>query len=84
MNRDEVLKKEKFDLKVKRSGTLQFQEFKIIRVPSPNGAYALLETEKFIDLSELVRLAEELQLPIKAKNGTVFPRGKTTSDFVGL
>lgn len=79
-----ALKAGKVDIKVMRSGTLQFQEFVIKRVPSPVGAYPVLSVDKFIDMSELLRLAEEYQLPVSAKNGTAFPKGKISKDFVGL
>lgn len=79
-----ALKAGKVDIKVMRSGTLQFQEFVVKRIPSPVGAYPVLSVDKFIDMSELLRLAEECQLPISAKNGTAFPRGKTSKDFAGL
>jgi len=80
----DALKKEKVDIRVMRSGTLQFQEFMVKRIPSPVGAYPVLFVDKFVDMSELLRLAEEYQLPISAKNGTVFPKGKTSKDFAGL
>jgi len=79
-----ALKIGKVDIKVMRSGTLQFQEFQIKRIPSPVGPYAVLSVDKFIDMSELLRLAEEYQLPVSAKNGTAFPQGKTSKDFAGL
>ncbi len=79
-----ALKAGKVDIKVMRSGTLQFQEFVIKRIPSPVGAYPVLSVDKFIDMSELLRLAEEYQLPVSAKNGTAFPKGKTSKDFAGL
>jgi hypothetical protein len=80
----DALKAGKVDIKVMRSGTLQFQEFTVKRIPSPVGAYPVLFVDKFVDMSELLRLAEEYQLPISAKNGTVFPRRKTSKDFAGL
>jgi hypothetical protein len=80
----DALKLGKVDIRVMRSGTLQFQEFMVKRIPSPIGGYPVLFADKFVDMSELLRLAEEYQLPIMAKNGTVFPRGKTSKDFAGL
>lgn len=80
----DALRKGKVDIKVMRSGTLQFQEFVVKRIPSPVGAYPVLFVDKFVDMGELLRLAEEYQLPISAKNGTVFPKGKTSKDFAGL
>jgi hypothetical protein len=79
-----VLKAGKVDIKVMRSGTLQFQEFVVKRLPLPIGRYPVLSVDKFIDMSELLRLAEEYQLPVSAKNGTAFPRGKISKDFAGL
>jgi hypothetical protein len=79
-----ALKAGKVDIRVTRSGTLQFQEFVVKRLPLPIGQYAVLFVDKFIDMSELLRLAEEYQLPVSAKNGTAFPKGKTSKDFVGL
>jgi hypothetical protein len=79
-----ALKQGKIDIKVMRSGTLQFQEFVVKRLPLPIGKYPVLFVDKFIDMSELLRLAEECQLPVSTKNGTAFPRGKTSKDFVGL
>lgn len=83
-NREEILRDGKVDVKVMRSGTLQFQEFTVKRIPSSMGAYAILEIDKFVDLPELIAVAEEVQLPIKAKNGFIFPKGKTAKDFVRL
>ncbi len=77
-----LLKSGKADIKVKRAGTLQFQEFVVKKIPSPVGAYVVLHVENFIDLSELLRLAEEYKLPISAKNGVVFPQGTASRDFV--
>ena len=80
----DALKHGKVDIKVMRSGTLQFQEFVVKRLQLPIGQYPVLSVDKFIDMSELLRLAEEYQLPVSAKNGTAFPQGKTAKDFVGL
>jgi hypothetical protein len=58
--------------------------FKIIREPFPTGPVPFLTSDRFIDLPELVRIAEEYGLPVKAKNGKVFPKGKGAHDFSGL
>jgi hypothetical protein len=82
--REEVLKNGKGEIRVMRSGMLQREEFLVKRVDSPHGRYAVLEVDKFIDLKELLRIAEEYKLPIYAKNGKVFPKGSSPRDFVGL
>ncbi len=84
VTREEILKLGKAELKVTRSGMMQREEFIVKRIDSAFGKYAVLEVDKFIDLKELLRIAEEHQLPVFAKNGKVFPKGKGTRDFVGL
>lgn len=76
-----ALKSGKVDIKVTRSGTLQFQEFVVKRLPLPIGQYPVLFVDKFIDMSELLRLAEEYQLPVSAKNGYCFSAGKNIEGF---
>jgi hypothetical protein len=82
--REEILAKGKGEIRVKRAGMLQREEFVVKRLQSPLGVYATLEVDKFVDLTELVRLAEELKLPVFAKNGKVFPKGTSPKDFLGL
>lgn len=80
----EIIAKGKLDIRVKRSGVIQFQEFIIKRGMSPAGEYPYLFIDKFVDLSELIRVAEEYGLPVTAKNGSVFPKGKMSKDFAHL
>lgn len=82
--REKILADGKALIRVKRSGIIQLQEFLLVREKSPFGVYAYLVLDKFMDLSESLRVAEEVQLPIKTLNGTTFPKGKGTKDFVGL
>lgn len=80
----EIIAKGKIDIRVKRSGVIQFQEFIVKKGMSPAGEYPYLFIDKFVDLSALVRVAEEYGLPVTAKNGRVFPRGKMAKDFAHL
>lgn len=82
--REEILKNGKGEIRVMRSGMLQREEFLVKRIESPHGTYAVLESDKFIDLKELLRIVEEYNLPVYAKNCKVFPKGKSPRDFVGL
>jgi hypothetical protein len=82
--REELLKAGKGEIRVFRSGMYQREDFSVKRIDSPFGKYVVLEVDKIIDVKELVRVAEEYQLPVCAKNGKVFPRGKSVKDFVGL
>ena len=80
----DALKKGKVDIRVMRSGTLQFQTFEVKRIDSPIGKFPVLFLDKFVDLSELLRIAEDFQLPVFTKNGQIFPKGKSAKDFAGL
>ena len=80
----QILSKGKVELRVRRAGVIQLQDFVVKKGMSPAGEYPYLFLDKFIDLSELLRIAEELQLPVTAKNGSVFPKGKSSKDFAKL
>ena len=43
--------------------------------------FLVLYTDRQIDLAELERLANENDVPIRASNALVFPRGKGAHDF---
>ncbi|MFH1470247.1 MAG: hypothetical protein ABIF01_00705 [Candidatus Micrarchaeota archaeon] len=84
VSREDILARGKGEIRVFRAGMYQREEFVVKRIDSPFGTFAVLEVDKFIDLKELLRVAEEYRLPVYAKNGKVFPKGKSTKDFVGL
>lgn len=58
--------------------------FRVERVDTPVGKVPYLAVERFIDMPELLRVAVETGLPIRAKNGKIFPPGKSEHDFVNL
>lgn len=72
------------EVRVKRAGMFQVLPFKVVRHKTPSGEVPYLTLEKFLDLSELMRISEEYSLPVNAMNGKVYPRGKKESDFAGL
>ncbi len=72
------------EVRVKRSGMFQMLPFKVVRHKTPSGEVPYLVLERFLDLSELMRIAEEYSLPVQAMNGKIYPRGKKESDFAGL
>jgi len=82
--REEILKTGKAELRVHRKGMFQRIIFTVKIINEPYGKYPVLFTDRVIDLSEAVRLAEELQIPVETPNGRIFPRGKSGKDFVGL
>ncbi len=82
--REEILQSGKGEIRVFRAGMYQREEFRVKRIDSPFGKYAVLELDKFADLKELLRISEEYGLPVFSKNGKIFPKGKSAKDFVGL
>jgi hypothetical protein len=83
-SRKEILQSGSVDIRVKRAGVFQILTFTLEREQTPAGPVPYLVLDKFLDTPELLRIAEELQLPVKAKNGKFFPPGKMSVDFVGL
>jgi hypothetical protein len=80
----EAIEQGRVELKVWRAGARQNVEFAAKRFPAGSAQHLALCTDRFVDLGELVRIAEETGLPIFAANGRVFPKGKTAADFIGL
>ena len=84
MTKEEILAAGYVQIRVKRAGIWQKLTFRVEKTVSPVGLIPYLMVDRFVDMPELLRVAEETGLPVKAKNGKVFPRGKTEHDFVGL
>ena len=83
-NAQKIIKEGSVRIQVKRFGMLQMQVFKIKRIKAGNIEFVELFLPKVIDMSELVRLANELELPIETENGRSFPEGKGAKDFAGF
>ena len=84
MDRDSILKTGSTKIVVTRAGVRQLLTFTIVREQTPMGAVPYLCSKKEMGLPELVRLANELCLPVRSKSMTVFPEKKAAHDFVGL
>ena len=82
--RAEALSKGEVQIRVKRSGMFQQLPFRVVRKKTPAGEVPYLVLDRFLDISELSRVAEEYQLPVESPAGKVFPRGKKETDFLGL
>ena len=63
---------------------LQYEVFKVKRLPLGDSAYVELFLDRIIDISELQRLANQLKLPVEAENGRAFPEGMGAKDFIGV
>lgn len=84
MKKEDILKKGSVEVHVKVSGIRQRHTLKIVREKSAWGMIPYLISELHIPAMELIRLAEELQLPIKCKGTTAFPKGKAAQDFAEI
>ena len=71
-------------VKVKRAGMLQFVVFKIKRIKAGSDEFAELFCNRVINRDEIIRVANEIGLPVEAENGRAFPDGKGAKDFLGL
>jgi hypothetical protein len=80
----EILRQGYARIRVKRAGMLQFQVFKVKRVELGGDAFVELFLDRLLDMSELLRVANEIGLPVESENRRVFPEGKGAKDFVGL
>jgi hypothetical protein len=69
------------DVKVFVSGLRQSHRLQLERERTPQGLVPFLVSKHYIPTTELLRLAEELQLPIKCRDVVVFPKGKRAGDF---
>lgn len=75
-------KDKKITFRIKRGGMFQRVIFTMVEENSAAGPYTLLVTDLQMDLPEISRLSNEIDCPIKAKNGTVFPKGKSLMNFL--
>jgi len=81
IDKEEILKRGYADVKVRVAGLRQSHRLELVRERSPHGLIPILVAKHYIPPAELVRLAEELQLPVKSKDTLVFPRGTRAGDF---
>ncbi|MEW6721737.1 MAG: hypothetical protein AB1324_00590 [Candidatus Micrarchaeota archaeon] len=81
ISKDEILRRGYVDVKVYVQGLRQSHRMAVVREKTSAGIVPFLESKFYIPTMELVRLAEELQLPVKHKDVRVFPKGKMAGHF---
>lgn len=81
ISREEILSRGFVDVKVFVSGLRQSHRLTIERERMVQGLVPFLVCKHYIPTAELLRLAEQLQLPIKCRDVRVFPPGKMAGDF---
>jgi hypothetical protein len=79
-----ILKQGYTRIRVRRAGILQFQVFKVKRVALGSETFVELFLDRLLDMSEMLRVANETGLPVESENRRVFPEGKGAKDFAGL
>ncbi len=72
------------ELHVTVAGIRQRHMFTVEREETPFGNVPFLACSRNLPLNELVRIAEENQLPVKCRGQKVFPKGKSPKDFAGI
>ena len=77
----DVLNRKEIKIRVIRSGMYQKLTFSVRKERMGDVEYYELYTERLIDASELTRIANEMELPVRAQNGQAFPSGKSARDF---
>jgi len=82
INRNEILKQGYIDVKVYVAGLRQSHRLKVVPEKTAHGTVPFLVAQHYIPRTELVKLAEQIQLPLKHKDIVVFPKGKMPKDFV--
>ncbi|MEW6749155.1 MAG: hypothetical protein AB1295_05600 [Candidatus Micrarchaeota archaeon] len=82
ISKEEILKRGYVDVKVYVSGLRQSHRLKVIRERTPRGLIPFLVSDHYLPTPEMVRLAEQLQLPLKQKDIVVFPKGKMAGHFI--
>jgi hypothetical protein len=82
MKKDDILRQGFVIVKVTVSGIRQTHRLDVVKEKSGNDYFYYLRGRFAIPEAEMIRLAEELQLPIRSKDTLVFPKGKGRRDFI--
>ncbi|MBN1169568.1 hypothetical protein JXA56_00950 [Candidatus Micrarchaeota archaeon] len=82
INREQILKQGYADVKVHVQGLRQNHRLSVMEETTSQGTIKYLVSKLYIPTHEMVRIAEELQFPIKHNTTVVFPKGKIPRDFL--
>ncbi len=82
VDKKDILKNGYVIVKVTVSGVRQTHRLNVVREKESRGDFYYLTGRHPIPENEMVRLAEELQLPVKSRDAMVFPKGKMKKDFI--
>ena len=82
VDKKDILKNGYVIVKVTVTGIRQTHRLNVVKERESRGDFFYLTGRHPIPENEMVRLAEELQLPIKSRDIIVFPRGTMKKDFI--
>ncbi|MCX8166883.1 MAG: hypothetical protein N3E37_03460 [Candidatus Micrarchaeota archaeon] len=85
INFNESELKTELEIRVKAFGVIKRIKFRIsfIDLTSvPHKKTFFYETDNHVEVSELTRIANEHNLPFKARNAIAYPKGKKADDFI--
>lgn len=78
-----IVKKGRTEAHIRIAGILQLHKFLVTREKTAFGEIPVLVPEKkvLLPLTEAIKMANELDLPVRCAAGLVFPTGKFAKDF---
>ncbi len=82
VDKKDIMKNGYVVVKVTVGGIRQTHRLNVVREKESRGDFYYLTGRYPIPENELIRLAEELQMPIKSRDTMVFPKGKMKKDFI--
>jgi len=80
----EILERGYVDIRMWIAGMLQKHRLIVEYEQTPFGKIPYLVIDRQVPEAELLRVANAVQLPVKASNARVFPLGKAPADFTAL
>lgn len=81
LSAEEIIRRGFVDIHVRVSGIRQCHRLVLVRENTAFGIINCLSSRVEIPSSELLKVTEEIGLPIKTPSTTAFPRGKGPIDF---
>lgn len=82
ITKEEILLNKKAIFEITVAGMKQKHEFLVEEEQTPLGKMNFLVSKRALPLNELMRIAEENQMPVKCSGQKLFPKGKGPKDFV--
>lgn len=82
MSSEEILRQGFVEVKATVAGVRQAHRLEVVMEKTPAGEFPVLVSKHYIPATELLRLAKELELPVRHGKTIVFPPGKMAGHFI--